>query len=204
MALTVRDFTKKSQIVVDFENYGRNLEGIDVSRTIGWFTSIYPVVFKIEGDDLDKHIKAVKEQIRKVPKNGIGYGIAKYLAGSFNQSEKLKSEIRFNYLGQFGEEVSNDLFSYSNKFSGKDVSDENHITSSLEINILIINKELNVEFVYCNVTFNESDIISLKEGFIRQINNLVFYLKNSEDIYFTPSDFNGVELEDDDLKVLFQ
>jgi len=204
LALTVRDFTKKSQIVVDFENYGRNLEGIDVSRTIGWFTSIYPVVFKIEGDDLDKHIKAVKEQIRKVPKNGIGYGIAKYLAGSFNQSEKLKSEIRFNYLGQFGEEVSNDLFSYSNKFSGKDVSDENHITSSLEINILIINKELNVEFVYCNVTFNESDIISLKEGFIRQINNLVFYLKNSEDIYFTPSDFNGVELEDDDLKVLFQ
>ena len=193
-----------NNIVFELENHGRIGENIDVSRTTGWFTAMYPVSFEIGSVDIDLIIKEVKEKVKKVPDNGIGKGVLRYLIEEDNKPVMKKSEIRFNYLGQFGEEVSNNLFSYLNEYSGKEIADENNFTTKLEINSLVINGELNVEFKYCNVTFKESDVVSLKERFIKHINNLVFYLKNKDDIQITPSDFSSVELDEGELKVLFE
>lgn len=203
LARVVKENTGIGKLLFELENHGRNIENVDVSRTIGWFTAMYPVCIELTKDDIGNIIKEVKENMKKVPVNGIGYGILKYLAGTFDTLTMKNCEIRFNYLGHFGNEISNDLFSYSDEYSGKDISIENHFTTKIEMNSLIVNGELSIEFNYCNTIFQKSDIVLLQEGFIKHINNIILHIKNKNDIYFTPSDFEYT-LDEQDLNILFE
>ena len=78
---TINEWTNQSSMVIEMESHGRNVEGIDVSRTVGWFTAMYPLKLHIIKGNLGEQIMEIKEQIRSVPGNGIGYGILKYLSG---------------------------------------------------------------------------------------------------------------------------
>ena len=87
---------------VDLESHGREedlFEGVDLTRTVGWFTSLYPVVLP---------------DARRVPRRGIGYGLLRYLAGgeaSARLSALPRAEVSFNYLGQLDRAVpGNPLF----------------------------------------------------------------------------------------------
>ncbi len=91
---------------MDLEGHGREdlFEGVDLSRTAGWFTTIYPVVLRLDaGVGPGEALKAIKEQLRGVPHRGIGYGLLRYLRGG-EASERLATlpaaEVSFNYLGQ--------------------------------------------------------------------------------------------------------
>ena len=67
LALTLGSWTGLREYVVEFENHGRHLEDIDTSRTVGWFTSLYPVKLMLTDDSLSNQIMAIKEQLRAVP-----------------------------------------------------------------------------------------------------------------------------------------
>ena len=69
----------------------------DISRTVGWFTSMYPVRLAVD-DEIGSSIKCIKESLRQIPNNGIGYGAL--IGYDINQFPK----ISFNYLGQFNKE----------------------------------------------------------------------------------------------------
>ncbi|WP_037867572.1 condensation domain-containing protein, partial [Streptomyces sp. NRRL S-1868] len=73
----------RDRVWVDVEGHGREeaVVGLDVSRTVGWFTSIYPVVLEAGGGDWGRDIRAVKEMLRGVPDRGIGFGALRYLGG---------------------------------------------------------------------------------------------------------------------------
>lgn len=70
---------------VELEGHGRDAlpapfgDGLDIERSVGWFTSLYPVRLSPGTGDLGSAIKAVKEQLRQVPNKGIGYGALRYL-----------------------------------------------------------------------------------------------------------------------------
>jgi surfactin family lipopeptide synthetase A len=202
LTITLKEWIQKDYLVIEMENYGRNIANVDVSRTIGWFTSMYPVCFEIGSGDIDFIIKEVKEKVKKVPDNGIGYGVTKYLNVNLPPFEKKKSEIRFNYLGQFGEEVSNNLFLYSNEFSGSEVSEDNRLSTNLEINSYVINGELSIEMSYNKSIFLRPDINAIKEGLEKNINQIIFHLTKEDEIYFTSSDFDTVELDETDFSNL--
>ena len=72
--------------MIGLEGHGREdiAAGIDTSRTVGWFTSLYPVVLEVPASPgADALIKSVKEQLRRVPDKGMGYGVLKiYQPGS--------------------------------------------------------------------------------------------------------------------------
>ena len=99
------------RVLVDVEGHGREevMEGVDVSRTVGWFTTIYPVVLGGEGRatgawDVGRGLKETKERLRKVPRRGLGYGVLRYRLGDGglgSSSETRQAEVRFNYLGQW-------------------------------------------------------------------------------------------------------
>ncbi|AQA20680.1 amino acid adenylation domain protein [Rhodococcus sp. MTM3W5.2] len=107
----------ESSTLITLEGHGREDQlapGADLSRTVGWFTSVYPVRLDIGGADLDDAlaggaaagaaVKAVKEQLLAVPDNGIGYGLLRYLnpeTGAELGSGAVP-QISFNYLGRFG------------------------------------------------------------------------------------------------------
>src|SRR5947209_4862965 len=78
-------------------------DGIDVSRTVGWFTSLFPVRLDVGGIDLNEDVKRVKEQLHGVPGKGLGYGLLRYM--SPETGPRLaglgEAQIGFNYLGRF-------------------------------------------------------------------------------------------------------
>ncbi len=87
------------------EGHGREelFDNLDVTRTVGWFTSLFPVRLTPEVS-LDGSIKAIKEQLRGVPHKGIGFGVLRYLGDEASRaalSQLAVPRITFNYLGQF-------------------------------------------------------------------------------------------------------
>ncbi|MFJ8013284.1 amino acid adenylation domain-containing protein [Streptomyces sp. NPDC096339] len=93
-------------VLVDVESHGRHaVGGLDLSRTVGWFTSVHPVRLDLSGIDLASGdlLKAVKEQSRAVPADGLGHGLLRHLnAETRPVLEAMPSpRIGFNYMGRF-------------------------------------------------------------------------------------------------------
>ncbi|MCC5623745.1 condensation domain-containing protein, partial [Nostoc sp. CHAB 5715] len=81
----ISTWTKEDLVLIDLENYGRDFPAaeIDVSRTVGWFTVIYPLLLQVESsDNWGEKLKAIKEQLRRVPNRGFNYGLLRYLSKS--------------------------------------------------------------------------------------------------------------------------
>ena len=98
------DCTNQQTVSIHLEGHGREemIEGIDLSRTVGWFTSIYPVHLNFQGTQTPiEGLKAVKEQLRRIPNRGVDYGILRYLNKGLLPFYQQKPSISFNYLGQF-------------------------------------------------------------------------------------------------------
>jgi hypothetical protein len=114
--------TGSPSLLVDLEGHGRDalFEDVDLSRTVGWFTALFPVGLTLEGGvggPPGEALKAIKEQLRRVPAKGIGYGLLRYLSGDAAVGAPLREgaqpEVSFNYLGRgappAGEEALFDL-----------------------------------------------------------------------------------------------
>src|SRR5262249_35054668 len=74
----------RQAVLVDVEGHGREemFKGIDLTRTVGWFTTIYPVVLGVREWETDgEKIKRVKEELRGIPRSGMGYGMLRYVCG---------------------------------------------------------------------------------------------------------------------------
>ena len=102
LAQTLSTWTGQRDCVIELESHGRNelFETLEISRTVGWFTAIYPLHLQLPAsDDLGDCIQAVQTQLRQVPDDGIGYGLLRYL----KQTAGLEAagQVLFNYLGQF-------------------------------------------------------------------------------------------------------
>src|SRR5271166_2718782 len=103
-------------LLIDLESHGREelFEGLDLTRTVGWFTSLFPVRLDAGGLDLEEALrggaalgealKGIKEQLRQVPDGGLGYGLLRYLNPEMSPalSGLAGPQIGFNYLGRFG------------------------------------------------------------------------------------------------------
>src|SRR5262249_12441691 len=82
LAETCRAWTGQRRLLVHLEGHGREelFEGVDLTRTVGWFTSLYPVRLDSAADaDLRGRLRSVREQLARVPGNGIGYGLLRHL-----------------------------------------------------------------------------------------------------------------------------
>ncbi|MEU1025640.1 condensation domain-containing protein, partial [Streptomyces sp. NPDC005904] len=103
-------------LLLDLEGHGREehlVEGADLSRTVGWFTNLYPVRLDAAVGDLadafaggpaaGAAVKEIKEQLRAVPDKGMGYGLARYLnpATEAGFADLPAPQVAFNYLGRF-------------------------------------------------------------------------------------------------------
>jgi len=91
--------------LIQLEGHGREqlFDDIDLSRSVGWFTSLFPVQLTPHSE-LGASIKSIKEQLRSVPEKGVGYGLLRYLAGEAVGAQLAAlatPRITFNYLGQF-------------------------------------------------------------------------------------------------------
>ncbi|WP_369690597.1 condensation domain-containing protein [Paenibacillus sp. Mc5Re-14] len=77
------NWSGQKRVLVNLEGHGREaiVPDMDITRTVGWFTSQYPVLLDVDGKaEVGQRIKRVKEDLRHVPHKGIGYGILKYMS----------------------------------------------------------------------------------------------------------------------------
>ncbi|MEW1896264.1 amino acid adenylation domain-containing protein [Streptomyces albidoflavus] len=101
LARTLRGWTGRDRLAVHLEGHGREelFADLDLTRTVGWFTSIYPVALALpEGEGWGPAVTAVKEQLRAVPERGIGYGALRHLGDAL--PDRPEPRISFNYLGR--------------------------------------------------------------------------------------------------------
>ncbi|HEU5469563.1 MAG TPA: condensation domain-containing protein, partial [Actinophytocola sp.] len=104
LAWSLSRWTGGSRIVLDLEGHGREdvfdgEEAVDLSRTVGWFTTLYPIALDVPDGDWRTLVKSVRRQLRAVPGNGFGYGALRYLGGLTPSGPD--PQVAFNYLGQF-------------------------------------------------------------------------------------------------------
>ncbi|HEX2298595.1 MAG TPA: amino acid adenylation domain-containing protein, partial [Pseudonocardiaceae bacterium] len=137
--------TGQSTVSVDLEGHGREeiLDDVDLSRTVGWFTSMYPVALTVAGTDEPDWrdlIKSVRRQLRTIPRNGFGYGALRYL-GSPQTRELLserggRAQIGSNYLGQWdarAQEAEHSLFAAVHSAIGQDHDPADRAEHLLEV-----------------------------------------------------------------------
>lgn len=208
-ALVISNYklTGSQNIFVNLEGHGREDidDSPDVSRTIGWFTSIFPVYLRADKpEETGETIKSVKEYLRKIPNNGIGFGILKYLSKDKSLTEKLRSiqqpEIVFNYLGQINENIIDS----SDWKLGKEliVLDQNkdgiraHI---LEINSIVSDSKLKVNFTFSKNIFNSETINNFSEVYIEELKNIIDHCTTEDTGGYTPSDFSAAGLDQQEL-----
>jgi non-ribosomal peptide synthase protein (TIGR01720 family) len=108
LAWALSRFTGRRTVSLDLEGHGREeILGVDLSRTVGWFTTMYPVALTVpDGEPSWRDlVKAVRRQSRTIPGNGLGFGALRYLGSPRDRArldaEPGRPEVVFNYLGQW-------------------------------------------------------------------------------------------------------
>nr|WP_242855918.1 amino acid adenylation domain-containing protein [Ruminiclostridium josui] len=203
LSLAINKYTGKNSIVIEVEGHGREeiFDEVDITRTVGWFTSIYPIAFEINGEELPQTIKNVKEQLRKVPNKGIGFGVLKYMSPQIQSNGK--RFIRFNYLGDMTGISETEYFSISNGHISIDTATENQFTCLVEINAMVIDNCLKVTFIYNKEEFKKDSIKRFAELYMDSITKIIEHCSSKESVSFTPSDFETIDLLQDELDLLF-
>jgi amino acid adenylation domain-containing protein/non-ribosomal peptide synthase protein (TIGR01720 family) len=207
---TCAQWTGNQYLLVDLEGHGREeiLEGVDLSRTVGWFTTVFPVFLELpEPDNLPEALKTVKEQLRQIPNRGIGYGLLRYLKGDTAIIEQLQNlpqaEVSFNYLGQLDQVLSPDgMFAVAKESSGSEHSLRSHRSHLLEINAFVVGGCLQLDWTYSNNRHQRTTIEGLVENFVAVLRSLIDHCQSPDVGGYTPSDFPLARLDEDKLSKL--
>jgi non-ribosomal peptide synthase protein (TIGR01720 family) len=193
-------------LLVNLEGHGREeiLEAVDLSRTVGWFTTIFPVVLELQADAPGEALKSVKEQLRRIPNRGIGYGLLRYLKKDVAITEKLRAlpqaEVSFNYLGQFDQVLSPDaLFQLAKESSGSEHSQRNSRSHLLDVNGLIVEGQLHLDWIYSSNLHQRATIEGLAQNFVVALRSLITHCQSPETGGYTPSDFPEINLNQEKL-----
>lgn len=210
----VQGFTRvlnSRTLLVEMEGHGREdlFEDVDLSRTVGWFTSIYPAVLDLRNiNNTSEALKSVKEQLRQIPNHGIGYSILRYLSSDPAVTEKIlqlpDAEISFNYLGQFGQTSSEtSAFKPAQESAGADHSPRAPRQYLLEINGSIAGGKLQLDWTYSANLHRRITVERWAGEFQEALRGIITLCKSPAAGGFTPSDFPLANLNQKQLnKVL--
>jgi non-ribosomal peptide synthase protein (TIGR01720 family) len=199
---TFAQWTGVNSLLVDFEGNGREaiFEDVNLSRTVGWFTTIYPVLLDLgKPSNPGEALKAVKEQLRRISNEGIGYGVLRYLNEDAAVAEKLqllpRAEVSFLYTGQLAQTLpKSSLFRPTQEFSGPTCSLRGSRSHLLEVNGVVAEGQLRLNWTYSKAVHRQATVKSLAQNFVAALHSIVTHCQSNEVEGYTPSDFPDIEL----------
>ncbi|MDY8023490.1 amino acid adenylation domain-containing protein [Paenibacillus polymyxa] len=207
LGLTIHRWAGLERVLVSLEGHGREsiLPELDITRTVGWFTTQFPVVLDMSvGQDLSQRIKHVKEGLRRIPQKGIGYGMLRYLSAAREQERFItEPEISFNYLGQFDQDMQNQSIGVSPYASGAELSAHAARTHTLDMNGLISEGKLQLTISYSKQEYRHETVEQLAEEFRISLQEIITHCVGRKQQELTPSDvmLNNVTMSELDQLV---
>jgi non-ribosomal peptide synthase protein (TIGR01720 family) len=221
----VPEAQRSAAVLVEMEGHGREEVGqgrgqemgagmgegigqtVDVSRTVGWFTSIYPVA--LEGpaeEDMGAALKRVKEQLRRVPRRGLGYGVLRYLGDrevSARLQEMQPAQVGFNYLGQLDRVVGEERWlAVSEESAGAEREGSGHRVHAVEVSGYVVGGELRMGWEYDGERYKREEMEGVAGRYKRELEELIAHCVREDAGGFTPSDFPDAELNQTELDEL--
>ncbi|WP_193075971.1 non-ribosomal peptide synthase/polyketide synthase [Pseudomonas sp. FME51] len=196
-----------NSVLVQLEGHGRELlfDDIDLTRTVGWFTSAYPLCLRPAADPAQA-IKAIKEQLRSVPHKGLGYGVLRYLGDAISQAAMRalpQARITFNYLGQFDQQFTDDaLFQPLDADTGAAHAQDAPLPNWLTLDAQVYSGELRMRWTYGMGRYDENTVSALAESLAEELHQLVGHCLSEGAGGVTPSDFPLADLSQAQLDAL--
>jgi non-ribosomal peptide synthase protein (TIGR01720 family) len=206
-------WTGAAELYTNLEGHGREhlFEDVDVSRTAGWFTSIFPVRLQLPASvetnpnswAAGEALKSVKEQLRSIPRRGIGYGILRYLSDDSGLVGRPEPAMVFNYFGQFDQAVADSkLFRFAAESSGPWHSPKQKRRHLLEINSRVMSGRLEFECAYLPAVHSEAEIVRFAEEFVNALKEIIAHCQLPDAGGRTPSDFPLATIDQSALDVV--
>jgi non-ribosomal peptide synthase protein (TIGR01720 family) len=199
---------KKSALHVAIESHGREhaFGKLDISRTVSWFTSLYPLVLRPdESLNIGEDLKAIKNQLHSVGHQSMEYDLLRYLSTperAASITPRNPPELIFNYMGQWQRMLSShSQFSFARPIEAQYGSNR-LLGSSFEVNAMVFDEELLIHWTYDKNRYIAAALESLGEQLIDSIAQLIEYCLHTEDNTLTPTDFNA-DIGQDDLDDIF-
>ncbi|WP_281887448.1 non-ribosomal peptide synthetase [Paenibacillus sp. YYML68] len=201
LGMAVHEWTGMKEVLIGMEGHGRPPihPDLDVSLTVGWFTSLYPFLLQTGAEmSMPQRIINVKESRRQIPHDGIGYGLLRYLS---KQKDKLRlesePELIFNYFGQLDMEI-NGLMKRSPLSSGENISERTRLRHLIGVNSFISGGVLNLTVEYNGKAYSQSTMEQLAERIRSGLRQVVSHCMAQKRAVLTPSDvlFKGLSLDD--------
>ncbi|KZN34622.1 amino acid adenylation domain-containing protein, partial [Pseudoalteromonas luteoviolacea] len=207
LSVALKQWTGSNEAQVFLEGHGREpwQSQLDLSRTLGWFTALYPVKLTSHHEIADTII-ATKERLRALPNKGIGYGAFKYY-GSEAQQQALhtarKPQIEFNYLGQLDANAHGQLADWqmSTDGVGSSIAAQNPLSADIAINGAIQNGVLNLAITYSGACLEKSDMAEFAQRLEQALTQVIAHCSDAN-TRLTPADVPLLSLSQTELDAL--
>jgi amino acid adenylation domain-containing protein/non-ribosomal peptide synthase protein (TIGR01720 family) len=203
LALALARWTGAQVQQIDIEGHGREplFDDLDLSRTVGLFTTVAPLLLDLRGALTPGAVlKAIKEQLRRRPHHGIGYGVLRYLSEDATVRDELralpKAEISFNYLGQLDQVLAGSaLLAAAPEASGAAQTPLAPRAYLLDITGTVFEERLHISITYSAALHQHATIAQLADSFSAALRELIAHCQSPEAGGYTPADFPQIALD---------
>ncbi|OWA08457.1 non-ribosomal peptide synthetase [Streptomyces sp. CS227] len=214
----LRGWTGQDRVAVALEGHGREelFADVDLTRTVGWFTSLYPFAPDLPaGEGWKESVTAVKEQLRAVPDRGLGYGALRHLGAPGTAADALRDlpepQVSFNYHGQFdvvapagggAATAPEGLYAAELPDAGGDRSGRERRTHLLDVVGGIEDGRLTFAWTYSPGLHREETVRALADRFFAELEAFVAHCAEPGAGGCSPADFPLVPLGQEEVDLL--
>ncbi|AZK48669.1 non-ribosomal peptide synthetase [Paenibacillus lentus] len=208
LVLAIQEWAGVNRIVITQEGHGREDfgTGVDISRTVGWFTSMFPIIYELQSNEIAHAIKQVKEQTRRLPNKGAGWLIAEKILRQTDQQNiglPLQPEIGFNYFGQIEASGAGGDYEMSEMPMGYEINQANEGIFPLNVSGMVTEGKLTIQLFYDRRSYEHNTIERLIQRYRQYLLDIISHCINRDKKELTPSDFTTQELTTEDLNAVF-
>jgi amino acid adenylation domain-containing protein/non-ribosomal peptide synthase protein (TIGR01720 family) len=173
-------WTGQRTLLVDMEAHGREalFRDVDLSRTVGWFTAVFPVWLELRSEQTHELLRNIREQSGAIARGGLPFGVLRYLNADTIDGRKLRQlpnpQLSFNYLGQFDQIFAeNSRFESGEENFGPVLDGNDHRRYVLNFNALVLHGQLRVDWTYSENIHRHHSIAKLADLYLSSIRHLM-------------------------------
>ncbi|WP_158938698.1 non-ribosomal peptide synthetase [Burkholderia sp. S171] len=197
------NWTGGERIRIDLEGHGREdlFDDLDLSRTVGWFTSLYPIALEPQGD-VGTALGRVKEALRRAPDRGLGFGVLKYLGDDADRhalGSIEPSRVVFNYLGQFDQSFdATSAWQPAPEATGRSQDEAAPLPHDLSVSGKVLDGMLTLSVGYSGERYRASTVEGLIDAIRVELERVIEHCTRGA-TGATPSDFELISLTQNEL-----